>query len=385
MNYAARIAKGIAAVVVLALLIVGVPWALWHFIGWPLPHGVPSWSEARRTLEENGIPDEVLLKALAVVVWLTWALLVASIVAESAAAIRGRTATHLPLAGPFQAFAGVLVSAVILAALTTLTRPVPTRTPSLVASLQRGDPVTSTARLVDVAIPSARASPDGNGAIGGATPTVTAQVPVVYEVVPGDTLWDIAQSHLGDPFRWPEIYNLNKGSPQPDGRALSDPHWIYPGWRFELPSAAAVSAPPAVVPPKPPAPEPPPPPATRSFDDRTDHHVATIDERDGAELDRAAGNAQEPNERVNFEASSTRRRSCRARCRRRADRCRFRDGVECPPPTTAQAPETRPRGSSTVARARPDGDHRACACRRRAGCLARRRTSHLVRAYSHRR
>lgn len=254
MNHAVRVVKGIAAVVLLVVLIVGVPWALWHFIGWPLPHSVPSWAEVRRTLEQNGIPDEVLLKALAVVVWLTWALLVISIVTEAAAAIRGTTVTHLPLAGPFQALAGVLVSAVIVAAMTTLTRAPPTQSPSLVASLHRSDPAVSPARFVNVTIPTARASPDGK-AVNDTPPATTAEIPVVYEVVPGDTLWDIAQGHLGDPFRWPEIYELNKGKPQPDGRALTDPHWIYPGWQFELPSmGAAVPAPPVVAPPQPPAP-----------------------------------------------------------------------------------------------------------------------------------
>lgn len=251
MTRTGRIAKGFAALFLLVLVIVGVPWALGHFIGWPLPRNVPSWSGIRQTLEEHGIPDDVLLKALAVVVWLTWAVLVASITAEAVASMRGRTATRLPLAGPLQAFAGALVTAVILAALTTLTKPAPTQTLSLVASLQRSQP--AIARFVDVPIPSTRASPQGNGAVGYPT-TATAQVATVYTVVPGDTLWDIAQRHLGDPFRWPEIYQLSEGKPQTDGRALTDPHWIYPGWQLELPSSTTEAPVPPVMAPSQPMP-----------------------------------------------------------------------------------------------------------------------------------
>ena len=43
----------------------------------------------------------------------------------------------------------------------------------------------------------------------------------IHYVVKGDTLWDLGSKYLGNPFAWPQIWELNKW--------VKDPHWIYPG------------------------------------------------------------------------------------------------------------------------------------------------------------
>ncbi|MFG2525135.1 peptidoglycan DD-metalloendopeptidase family protein [Streptomyces sp. NPDC048527] len=57
-----------------------------------------------------------------------------------------------------------------------------------------------------------------------------------YRVRPGETLSEIARTQLGDAGRYQEIFDLNKGKPQPGGRHLTAPDLIEPGWILELPS-----------------------------------------------------------------------------------------------------------------------------------------------------
>ena len=80
-----------------------------------------------------------------------------------------------------------------------------------------------------------------------------------YTVEAGDTLRGIAARLLGDAARWPEIFDLNRGTAAlPDGRILAEPDLIWPGLRLRLPPApaGAAGAPPPPAQPALPSPTP---------------------------------------------------------------------------------------------------------------------------------
>lgn len=88
----------------------------------------------------------------------------------------------------------------------------------------------STRRLTALAIGAGLAM---SGAIPAALAPAMAQqatppielapgAPDKHIVVKGDTLWDISATFLKSPWRWPEVWQLNR-------EQIADPHWIYPG------------------------------------------------------------------------------------------------------------------------------------------------------------
>jgi DNA-binding SARP family transcriptional activator len=267
MNRAANITKGLAALILLAALAGGIPWALWHFIGWPLPHHIPSGHQLSTDLSQHGIADTTLLKALACVVWLAWAVLIASLAVEIPAAIRGRAATHVAIAGPLQPIVGQLLAAVAIAALSMTPRPTSNGPQPLVTALGAGraaGPMPALALAVD----AAPATITTTALVEHATPpapqpaSAAGQPLRSYQVARNDTLWAIAERELGDPLRWRDIYALNQDRPQPGGTRLADPHWIDPGWTLLLPTDPPATGSPVAVPAPVAPPSPTTPPAT---------------------------------------------------------------------------------------------------------------------------
>lgn len=52
-----------------------------------------------------------------------------------------------------------------------------------------------------------------------------------FDVAPGDTLWSIAASAMGDGTLWPALYRANRDR-------IKDPARIYPGQRLAVPEVA---------------------------------------------------------------------------------------------------------------------------------------------------
>lgn len=234
----ADVLRGLGALIVLLALLIGLPVLLYSLGGIPIPHRVPSPGQLTDTLtrRDNG---QLFLTCLLLLAWAGWGCFAASVAVETAAQLRGRGAPRLPALGGVQRLASHLVAAVAVAFLGTG----PALNPSISA-----DPsvvLTATAPAADLAVQAATALNSYSDTTQVATtlldePTASPQTlpATTYTVQRGDTLWGIAETHLGDAERYPEIARLNYGRPQPDGRSLTEAHWIYPGWTLLVPADA---------------------------------------------------------------------------------------------------------------------------------------------------
>lgn len=55
----------------------------------------------------------------------------------------------------------------------------------------------------------------------GLSPSISAGKKLTHTVKKGDTLWSICEKYYGDPYLWPELWEMNQ--------IVTNPHWISPG------------------------------------------------------------------------------------------------------------------------------------------------------------
>ncbi|MET9903549.1 BTAD domain-containing putative transcriptional regulator [Streptomyces sp. NPDC006446] len=247
--------KAFGAFVALLVLLVGVPGALVVRVGWPLPHGAPQWDWLQQEITVG-----TFIRVLTVIVWFAWAQFTACVLVEVKAALSGvGLPDRVPGAGPSQLLARQLVAAVLLvgAAAASFTPGLSQLGQSLegnqhgsVAAAQQtpgglfgqqqeraaADAAAAVAeQAADAAADAASQADSGSSAEHGDTKYYRIQPP---EGRHHDSLWEVAQRHLGDGRRYKEIYQLNKDRTQPDGSKLSEASLIRPGWILEMPGDA---------------------------------------------------------------------------------------------------------------------------------------------------
>lgn len=267
-----------AALAALATMVVGPPLLL-RAVGAYDWTGVNPWS-----------PSDVrlLLLVMTALGWIVWGLWLASLATEALAlASRGRLRVRVPLLGAGQALAAALLAAAIasapavtaVSAVAPLVAVTSTAAPDAAPRPQRPAPVDGVDELGGVGVVEAEAlvaplgraplvhpvavgddlwslaeryygdgtqwrriveaNPDLAGDPLGELPAgsllrVVEPVQVVT-VRAGDTLWGLAERHLGDPNRWPEIFELNRAR-------ITDPDLIRAGWSLNVPVVSALAS-----------------------------------------------------------------------------------------------------------------------------------------------
>ncbi|MDT0321459.1 hypothetical protein [Streptomyces millisiae] len=222
---AGRLIRAAIAAALLLVLLVGIPWGLVHYIGWPLPTRIPSHDDITTALSTQLTISDTLT-VLACVLWTAWLMFVVDVARSLRDTSPALSRTHLRPRSPTHALAAALVGMLTLGPFTPVPRITPMATPLILhqphPAQEHEQPATMT---LNSAPPSANAAEDARGAV-----TVLPPRDGVY-----DSLWRIAERTLGDGARWPEVFTLNEGRPQTDGTALTHPDLIRPGWILHLP------------------------------------------------------------------------------------------------------------------------------------------------------
>nr|MDP9164732.1 LysM peptidoglycan-binding domain-containing protein [Actinomycetota bacterium] len=197
----------IAPAAALGLVLVGPPVLLWTLVGWPLP-AASALSEA---INLRWVSPALAQQLGATVAWAAW-LYIAVCITTSVLGQARHTTVNLPLPHSFAGWINATVALVLVG--------------SSVSGRHAAAPITP---------------PVASVAYQAATVPQQAAVlaPTAYQVQPRDTLWDIAEDHLGNPLRWREIWQLNAHQRMSDGTTFEDLNLIRPGWQLTMPGSRA--------------------------------------------------------------------------------------------------------------------------------------------------
>jgi nucleoid-associated protein YgaU len=236
-----RVIRGLAALAVLVLGIVGVPWLLVALTTSLQPALAPLADPA--TLLESPDPLAIVIVLLLAVAWVAWLIFLVGVLAELVDVLSGRRLRiRLPGIAPAQRLtAGLVVSVVAMLSTSPLSTADPGPTgPRTTAAEATNNGTTDAHRAgsaaADTSAHSTAASPDH------ATAQHTARTPThdpgsgrkpddvhVHVVGRGDDLWSLAQQYFGRGSDWRRIAAAN-----PE-RLTGGPDRLEAGWRLRIP------------------------------------------------------------------------------------------------------------------------------------------------------
>lgn len=266
--------RWVAAVAVASALLLAVPVVL---VTAPSPldreRGVRSLIKA--LVEDTQVFDESVVSLLVALGWILWTYMAAVFVLELTTAVAGAASRNIRGLSFGQSLARPLVGALMWSSTASAVAMSVIGAGGVVAatsqvayaqeapesarhwaeaSAQNGHVYVMKGEGDDEATPSEPiVISDGNGTLLVDGQLVRPHLVVIKD----DTMWDLAEKHLSDPFRWVEIAELNLGRPQQHSPVVTDPDLIWPGTVLYMPGdAIGLNVPPAPVVQEPTAAEP---------------------------------------------------------------------------------------------------------------------------------
>lgn len=213
---------GVLALAAIVALVVAVPTLLIRIASWPLPASMPDWERVRRAVVQGDVPADVVVKLLAVVVWLIWLQFVWALLWELAVNVprlsTGRRSRPAPLVpSPVGSGAARLVALALTIGAVAVSN---SASASALPLPSPGAFVPATVAHVEPAVPVHAVN---------ATPDVERPR---WRVERADSLWHVAEAALGDGERVDEILERNPW--------LGSPRHLRAGQVLVLPSGATV-------------------------------------------------------------------------------------------------------------------------------------------------
>lgn len=250
--------RRMSAAVGLVVVLMGVPLVLLEFTGAPGLGALPDLEGIKRAIELRWVPAEWAMQVLALLSWGLWAYLVFAVLLRVTAhmEVRLRSAGTLWAASEAWAWSPVKLAVDLAIGAAVLSSTMNASSRGATLTPQSGwastiAPHVATLRSDIKRVPSIperhdcpgeRESMSREGAMEH--PRDSRRGNGTYVVRPGDSLWSIAESKLHDPYRWREIWRLNRDRDMPDGERMLRPGYIRPGWTLRLPVTERVDEPP---------------------------------------------------------------------------------------------------------------------------------------------
>lgn len=234
----------------LLLLAAGCAAAFWWLMGPPrVPDALPGFGRMRQVLTGSELPDQVVLDVTSPLGWavIGYLLLVlllrllalgALLTFGTTRAVRNlvRLIDLVTLPPVRQLTSGALAGVLMTSA--WLSPPARTRAAVLTTVPALPPP--------QAPVPDSMLAPvwaNGNElptpSLGNSSPMpAPPALALPYTVVPGDTLWRIAERFYGDGHRYPDIAAANAGREVAPGVTFGDPNLLRPGWELLIPLPA---------------------------------------------------------------------------------------------------------------------------------------------------